>query len=43
MNYKEIPPMTPERWIANLIDAANDIANKDIQESRWLAPDAYAW
>jgi len=43
MNYKEIPPMTPERWIANLIEDADEIANKEKQERRWLAPDAYAW
>ena len=43
MNYREIPSMTPERWIANLIEAADDIADKGKQESRWLAPDAFAW
>ena len=35
--------MTPERWIANLMEAASFIANKERQELRWLAPDAYAW
>jgi len=43
MNYKGVPPMTPERWIANLIEAAGEIANKDKQERRWLAPNARAW
>jgi hypothetical protein len=36
-------PMTAERWIGNLIDAVQDIANKDRQERRWHAPDAMAW
>jgi hypothetical protein len=35
--------VTPERWIANLIDVAGEIANKEKQEQRWLAPDAEAW
>lgn len=35
--------MTPERWIANLLEAASMIADKETQERRWLAPDAYAW
>jgi hypothetical protein len=39
----DILPMTPERWIANLVEAAADIADKEHQELRWLAPDAYAW
>ena len=32
-----------ECWIANLIDGASAIADKDRQESRWLASDRYAW
>jgi hypothetical protein len=43
MNYEEIPPITPELWTANLLDAAVEIANKEKQEQRWLAPDAKAW
>jgi hypothetical protein len=35
--------MSPERWVANLIEAAVDIANREHQELRWLAPDAQAW
>lgn len=35
--------MTPERWIANLIDAASMIADQRQQEVRWSAPDRYAW
>ena len=35
--------MTPERWIANLLEAASVIADKETQERRWPAPDAYAW
>jgi hypothetical protein len=43
MSYKELSPMTPERWIANLLEAATAIADKQHQEIRWLAVDAYAW
>lgn len=32
-----------ERWISNLIGAAQNIADKEHQERRWLAPDRYAW
>lgn len=35
--------MTPERWIANLIDAARDLAGKERQERGWRAPDRHAW
>ena len=30
-----IPPITPERWISNLLEAAGAIANKTLQEERW--------
>jgi hypothetical protein len=43
MNYRDISPMTPERWISNLLEAATDIADKKRQELRWTAPDRYAW
>ena len=33
----------PDRWLSNLIDAARSIADKEKQESRWLAADAHAW
>ena len=33
----------PERWIGNLIEAASNIANKERQEARWLAPNRQAW
>jgi hypothetical protein len=33
----------PERWIENLLDSAELIADQTGQESRWLAPDAFAW
>ena len=42
MNRKE-PPITPQLWIANLIQAARGLADKEKQERRWLAPDRYAW
>lgn len=34
---------SPKRWIANLVDAADDIANKQLQEQRWLAPNVHTW
>jgi hypothetical protein len=40
MNEPQIPA---ERWITNLIEAAELIANRGYQESRWLAQDPYAW
>jgi hypothetical protein len=39
----DIPPITPELWLANLIDVLGEIANKQRQEERWLAMDALAW
>jgi hypothetical protein len=38
-----MPRITPERWLSNLLDALGQIADKEHQERRWLAPDAYAW
>jgi hypothetical protein len=35
--------ITPERWLANQVEAAGMIADKERQECRWLAPDSYAW
>jgi hypothetical protein len=35
--------ITRELWISNLLDAASRIADKETQERRWLASDAYAW
>ena len=32
-----------ERWIANLIEAANAIGDQETQERRWLAEDAFPW
>jgi hypothetical protein len=43
MDNEDIPPFTPERWLANLIEAADQIADKEHQEGRWTAPDALAW
>jgi hypothetical protein len=39
----DIPPMTPERWLANLLEVSREISNQEKQESRWTAPDRYAW
>jgi hypothetical protein len=39
----EVPPITPQRWVANLLQAVADIADRENQERRWLAPDAQAW
>lgn len=33
----------PERWIGNLIEVASEIADRQHQEERWLAPDRHAW
>jgi hypothetical protein len=41
--HADIPPMTPDRWMANLLEAAGGIADKKKQESRWLAVDPHAW
>jgi hypothetical protein len=35
--------ITRELWISNLLEAASMMADKERQERRWLAPDAYAW
>jgi hypothetical protein len=40
MNTAQIPP---ERWIADLLQAAQVISNRDYQERRWLADDAQVW
>jgi hypothetical protein len=40
MNTPQIPP---ERWIANLLEAARLISDRDYQERRWLEDDALAW
>jgi hypothetical protein len=43
MNHKDIPPITSERWLSNLLGIWSEIADREHQESRWLSPDAYAW
>ena len=40
MNTPQIPP---ERWLANLLEAARFIADRDYQERRWFSDDALAW
>jgi hypothetical protein len=37
------PQIPPEHWIANLLEAAQLIADRNFQETRWLANDALAW
>lgn len=37
------PQIPAERWIGNLLEAAELIANREYQKTRWLAADAYAW
>lgn len=37
------PQIPAERWIENLLWAAEQIADRQFQETRWLAPDAKAW
>jgi hypothetical protein len=43
MTAKNIPPISPERWLGNLLDVIAQIADREHQERRWLASDAYAW
>jgi hypothetical protein len=43
MTSKDIPPITPERWLSNLLEALGQMADRERQERRWLAADAYAW
>lgn len=38
MNPREIPPITPERWLSNLVEAMSEIADTEHQEGSWLAP-----
>lgn len=35
--------MTPEAWLANLLDVASDIAHNEYQEHTWLASDRHVW
>jgi len=37
------PQIPAERWIRNLLEAAEIIANREYQETRWLATDGLAW
>jgi hypothetical protein len=37
------PQIPAERWVGNLLEAAELIADRELQETRWLAADAYAW
>jgi len=37
------PQISAELWIENLLWAAEQIADRKFQESRWLAADRYAW
>ena len=37
------PQIPADRWIANLVEAAQLISNREYQETRWLANDALAW
>jgi hypothetical protein len=43
MTSKDIPPITPERWLSNILEVLGQIADRERQESRWLAADAFAW
>ncbi len=40
MKNAQIPP---EQWIANLLEIAEVIADRSLQESMWLARDAKPW
>ena len=37
------PHIPADRWVGNLLEAAELIANRQYQETRWLAADAHAW
>jgi len=37
------PQIPAELWVGNLLEAAELIANREYQETRWLAADAFAW
>jgi hypothetical protein len=37
------PQIPAERWIGNLLWAAEQIADREFQETRWVAADAKAW
>lgn len=39
----EEPQIPAELWIENLLWAAEQISDREFQETRWLAPDAKAW
>jgi hypothetical protein len=43
VKHMKTPQIPAERWIGNLLEAAQMIADKEYQESRWLAPDALPW
>jgi hypothetical protein len=43
MAPSEIPPITPQLWLANILDVAESFADGKNQESRWLASDNLAW
>jgi hypothetical protein len=43
MTSKDISPVTPERWLSNILDVLSQIADRERQEGRWLAADAFAW
>ncbi|MFZ0664056.1 MAG: hypothetical protein WAM66_15310 [Acidobacteriaceae bacterium] len=36
-------PITPRRWISNLLEVADDIANRRMQEDRWRAGTWNIW
>lgn len=43
MTAEEVSLMNPERWLANILEVTAQIADREQQERRWLAPDAYGW
>jgi len=43
MKASKIPPITPARWLENLLEVSGEIANQEHQELRWTANDRYAW
>jgi hypothetical protein len=43
MSSKDISPITPQLWLVNILEVVEAIADRENQERRWLASDAYAW
>jgi hypothetical protein len=43
MAASNISPITPQRWLSNLLEVAGAIADRSMQEERWLAGTWNIW